>query len=116
MSCSKYGFTEVEDVCLDAVTCAEEANAVAIVLVTRGNETARWTSKYHGKSPIFVLTDNDLIMNQVEGYYRGCISIKIEKELSNEEVAAVMHSKVESGTVVVVNDWENKAVMSKISI
>ena len=65
---------------------------------------------------IFVLTDNDLIMNHVEGYYRGCISIKIEKELSNEEVAAVMHSKVESGTVVVVNDWENKAVMSKISI
>ena len=116
MSCSKYGLSEVEDVCLDAVTCAEEANAVAIVLITRGNGTARWTSKYHGKSPIYVLTDNDLILNQIEGYYRGCVSVKIEKELREEEIAKVLRSKVESGVVVVVNDWEKKAVMSTISI
>lgn len=116
MSCSKYGLNEMEDVCLDAVTCAEETNAVAIVLVTKGNETARWTSKYHGKSPIYVMTDNDLIVNQIEGYYRGCTAMKMEKEPCEEKIVELLHPKVGSGVVVVVNDWEKKAVMSTISI
>ena len=42
--------------------------------------------------------------------------MKIEKELREEEIIEMLHSKVESGVVVVVNDWEKKAVMSTISI
>ena len=44
MSVAKYGLGEIESVCLDAVTRAEEADARAVVLLTRGNETARWVA------------------------------------------------------------------------
>lgn len=119
MSVAKYGLSETESVCLDAATRAEEADAKAVVLLTRGNETARWVAKYHGKAPIFVMTNNELVFHQVEGYYRGCLAVRVEEAMALpqlvEKIREAGHA-LESGTVVMVDDWDKKAVMTEVSL
>lgn len=119
MSCEKYGISEKEDVCFDAVTKAEEMHAVAIVVQSHSNETARWLSKYHGAQPIFVCTDNELIMHQLDGYYRACRAIQSDHEMTTEELVNVIHQAgymLDSGVIIVVNDWNSKVFVSDVSI
>lgn len=118
-SIAKYGLSELDALCLDAVTRAEESAATAIVLITRGQQTARWTAKYHGKSPIFVLTDQTNSIPQVEGLVRGCRGIHVEKAVEVNDVVEIIRAAghpLEKGVVIVVDDWEKKAVMTEISI
>lgn len=119
MSVAKYGLGEIESVCLDAVTRAEEADARAVVLLTRGNETARWVAKYHGKAPIFLMTDNAKVFNQVEGYYRGCLAVQVEEPMALPQLVEKIRQaghELESGVVVMVDDWDKKPVMTEASI
>lgn len=119
MSVAKYGLGEIESVSLDAVTRAEEADARAVVLLTRGNETARWVAKYHGKAPIFLMTDNTKVFNQVEGYYRGCLAVRVEEPMALPQLVEKIRQaghELESGVVVMVDDWDKKPVMTEASI
>ena len=116
---TKYGLNELDEVCLDAVTRAEEATASAILLLSHQYHTARWTAKYHGKSPIFVLTDDEHLLPQVEGLTRGCRGVRVEQKLTAvEAVEAVRHAgyELDSGVVILVDDWDQKAEMQEISI
>ena len=48
MSVAKYGLGEIESVCLDAVTRAEEADARAVVLLTRAGRVPAITGRVPG--------------------------------------------------------------------
>ena len=116
---TKYGLSEVDEVCLDAVTRAEEAAASAILLLSHQYHTARWTAKYHGKSPIFVLSDNEHLLPQVDGLTRGCRGIRVEKKMTAvEAVEAVRQAgyELDSGAVILVDDWDQKAELLEISM
>ena len=118
-SMTKYGLSEIDEICLDAVTRAEEATASAILLLSHQYHTARWTAKYHGKTPIFVLSDNEKLLPQVEGLTQGCRGIRVEKKMTVvEAVEAVRHAgyELDSGVVILVDDWDQKVEMHEISI
>lgn len=109
LGAQKYGVGDVEAVCHGAVEQALQEHAVAIVAVTRGNELPRWISKYHAAQPIFVLTDNAVVANQVDGYYRACRTVKVSEAVKREEVAKKITEAgfvLDSGKLVVVDDWE----------
>lgn len=119
LSCEKYGISEKEDICYDAVTRAEEIHAVAIIVESHDNETPRWLSKYHIAQPIFVCTDNEKILYQLEGYYRGCHSIHIHNEMTPEELVGTVKGagyELDTGVVVIINDMNSKISVSEIDI
>ena len=111
-SSQKYGVSEVEESCYEAVMRAEEKHAGAVIVMSHGNELARWVSKYHIAQPIFVLTDNEKIVNQVDGYYRGCRGIMVKKE----DMVSLLKEKGYSvaGAVVVVDDFDKKLEVYEI--
>lgn len=115
-SSQKYGVSEVEESCYEAVMRAEERHTGAVIVMSHGNELARWVSKYHIAQPIFVLTDNEKIVNQVDGYYRGCRGIVVEKEVKKEDMVSLLKEKGYSiaGTVVVVDDFDKKLEVCEI--
>ena len=115
-SSQKYGVSEVEESCYEAVMRAEEKHAGAVIVMSHGNELARWVSKYHIAQPIFVLTDNEKIVNQVDGYYRGCRGIMVEKEVKKEDMGSLLKEKGYSvaGAVVVVDDFDKKLEVYEI--
>ena len=119
MSLSKYGVSEVENDCYDAITKADELHAVAIIVLSHTNETARWLSKYHTSQPIFVCTDNTLIVNQLDGYYRSCHGILIDKEMTVEELVSCIRKdgyELDAGSIVFVNDWNSPISISDLTI
>ena len=94
-------------------------NASAIFIQTHTNESPRWISKYHLAQPIVVFTDNQLILHQLDGYYRGCHSVFIEKEMNHQEllqIALQQGFEFKGGKVLVVNHWSSKLVVDEISI
>ena len=102
----------MEAVCHGAIEQALQEHAVAIAAVTRGNELPRWLSKYHAAQPIFVLTDSEVVGNQVDGYYRACRAVKVSEPVKGEAVAKMIAEAgfvLESGKLVVVDDWEKSA-------
>ena len=110
-SSQKYGVSEVEESCYEAVMRAEEKRAGAVIVMSHGNELARWVSKYHIAQPIFVLTEN-----QVDGYYRSCRGIMVEKEVKKEDMVSLLKEKGYSvaGAVVVVDDFDKKLEVYEI--
>ena len=119
LSADKYGISAVEAVCHDAIMQAEASHAVAIVALSHGNETARWLSKYHASQPIFVLTDNKKIVNQLDGYYRACRGIEVEAPLEGAAIVDAVRAagyELENGKLIGVDDWEKEVVFSEVSI
>ena len=117
MSSQKYGVSEVEEACYEGVMRAEEMHAQAVVVVSHGNELARWVSKYHIAQPIFVLTDDAKIVDQVDGYYRGCRGLLVE-EVKKEALGALLKEKGFDmhGTVVVIDDFGKKVEVSELEL
>ena len=117
MGSQKYGVSEVEETCYEAVMRAEEMHAQVVVVMSHGNELARWVSKYHIAQPIFVLTDDAKIVDQVDGYYRGCRGILAE-EMKKENVGALLKEKGFDvhGTVVLMDDVEKKVEVSEMEL
>ena len=119
MSAVKYEISKVDSVCYEAVELAEQKKAAAIIVLTHGNEVLRWITKYHAPQPIFVCTDNELIANQLEGYYRACRTVEVSEPLSGTAlVERVKQAGFElgEGDVVTVDDWDKDATINTISL
>ena len=117
MGSQKYGVSRVEEVCYEGVMRAQELRAQAVVVMSHGNELARWVSKYHIAQPIFVMTDNAKIVDQVDGYYRGCRGILVE-DVKKEDVGALLKEKGFDihGAVVVIDDWGKRVEVSEMEL
>ena len=115
----KYEISRVDSVCHEAVELAEQKKAVAIIVLTHGNEVLRWICKYHAPQPIFVCTDNKLIVNQLEGYYRACRTMEVSEPLSGTAlVERVKQAGFElgEGDVITVDDWDKDVTINTISL
>ena len=91
--------------------------AAAVVVQTHTNEAPRWLSKYHGAQPIFVCTDAEKIVHQLDGYYRACHAIQIDHEMTSEELVHAIREQgyeLDSGVCVIVNDWNEKICISDL--
>lgn len=117
MGSQKYGVSRVEEVCYEGVMRAQELRAQAVVVMSHGNELARWVSKYHIAQPIFVMTDDAKIVDQVDGYYRGCRGILVEA-MKKEDVGALLKEKGFDiqGAVVVIDDWGKRVEVSEMEL
>ena len=97
LSAVKYEISKVDSVCYEAVELAEQKKAAAIIVLTHGNEVLRWITKYHAPQPIFVCTDNELIANQLEGYYLQAMDFAQADQVAGRTLAAFEKLLAERG-------------------
>ena len=115
--------TATESLASSAVKTARELSAPVIVVISQTGTAARFVAKYRTPVPVLVVTADEAVARQTQGYVRNVTALTVS-DISNYE--ATVHSAlafaVEKGlakagdAVVVVNANQDSVVASTSSL